>query len=44
MAEEEAPGGTTRVADLDALLNAVKLSDDPCWPDREPAGGLLLTD
>jgi hypothetical protein len=34
MAEREGPRGKVRV-DPKVLLSAVKLSDDPLWPDRD---------
>jgi hypothetical protein len=41
MAERDGPLGRERVDPAD-LVNAVKLSDDPLWPDREaPVQGVL---
>lgn len=40
-AELEGPGGPVRV-DPSIVTNAVKLSDDPWWPDRQvPVQGVL---
>lgn len=36
MAERDGPAGRTPI-DAASVLNAVKLSDDPYWPDEEPA-------
>lgn len=35
-AEREGPGGSRVRVDPSVLTGAVKLSDDPLWPDREP--------
>ena len=44
MAERDMPNGRMRV-DPSILTNAVKLSDDPLWPDREaPIPGTLWED
>lgn len=40
MAEREGPDGTTRV-DPSVVTSAVKLSDDPHWPDEEPVQQVL---
>lgn len=44
MAEREGAKGWSRV-DPSVVTGAVKLSDDPFWPDGErPAQGVLLAD
>lgn len=43
VAERDGPGGTVR-ADAIVLLNAVKLSDDPDWPDCDGPGPILWED
>ncbi len=44
LAERDGPDGRVRVDPSD-LVNAVKLSDDPFWPDREaPVQGVLWED